>query len=88
MRITYEVYVNENNGEVNIENIGETNLASQYINRIQRDNTYVGFHCKKEEIPKMFETLKNREIKDRKKEIKKLQKEIMMFEKINLPVLI
>jgi hypothetical protein len=88
MKDIYEIYVNEKNGEVGIKNIGEkTKSITQYTHMIWGNNTYVGFRCEKEEIPKTFDILKNREIKDRKNQINELQKEIVMFEKLNLPVL-
>jgi hypothetical protein len=87
MKQTFEVMINEKNGKVTIENLGETNYANQFIYRFDNNDRFTGFYCDESKIQSMFTKIKESEIKSREKQIKQLQKEIKIFEKAKIPTI-
>jgi hypothetical protein len=79
-----EVFINQKTGQVDKNDIGESDLANQFITRFSNEGTCVGFYCENGKESEMFERLKNKEIKRKKQEIKQLQKQIKMFENAQL----
>lgn len=84
MREMCAVYINEKTGEVIKQDIGELNIANQFMYRVCSGEPYTGFHCEKGKEETMFNKLKIKEIKSRQEQIKKLQKEIKMFKNAQL----
>lgn len=85
-----EIFWNIVTGECEIEYENEkfecSTLSSQYIYRINKEGKSIGFICKDNEEDKYLNKMKKTEIKERKEKIKKLQKEIEIINKMELPI--
>jgi len=89
MRKMISVFLNPSNGTFEKEELEDGNLANQIMFRLAKDDSgkyvdSIGFYCGVGYEEKMLIKLKKTEISDRKKEIKRLTKEISNIEKFIL----
>ena len=62
-------------------------LASQLMFRYSPKGKSIGFHCQDNEVNKYVDKLKKNEIKEREKEIRKLQIELENIKRMEYPIL-
>jgi hypothetical protein len=82
-----ECYWNLKTHKWDVDRFECNTLASQLMTRYSPEGCSIGFHCKDNELEKYYEKLKRTAIRDKEREIKKLQKEIDNLSKMAMPVI-
>lgn len=80
-----ECYWNLKTKECESDRFECNTLASQMMYRASSKGVSIGFHCQDNEVEKYLDKMKRNEIRDRKKEIVRLQKEIDHIKNMELP---